>query len=89
MKLQKKIDSEIKKIVDNGYGRAKRILTEKLNDLHKIAKALLQYETLTGDEIRDIIFKNIYPKRLTLEEELAPRKVGSALGVMGLKPKTT
>jgi len=85
----KKIDLEIKKIVDNGYGRAKRILTEKLNDLHKIAKALLQYETLTGDEIRDIIFKNIYPKRLTLEEELAPRKVGSALGVMGLKPKTT
>lgn len=85
----KKIDLEIKKIVDNGYSRAKRILTEKLNDLHKIAKALLQYETLTGDEIRDIIFKNIYPKRLTLEEELAPRKVGSALGVMGLKPKTT
>ncbi len=85
----KKIDLEIKKIVDNGYGRAKRILTEKLNDLHKIAKALLQYETLTGDEIRDIIFKNIYPKRLTLEEELAPKKVGSALGVMGLKPKTT
>ena len=46
----KKIDLEIKKIVDNGYGRAKRILTEKLNDLHKIAKACLLYTSDAADE---------------------------------------
>ena len=48
----KKIDEEVKKIVDKGYARAKKVLTEKIEDLHKIAKALLVYETLSGDEIK-------------------------------------
>ena len=34
---------------------AKKILTEKKQDLEKLAKALLEYETLTGDEIKDIL----------------------------------
>ena len=51
----KKIDAEIKKIVDEGYNKAKKILTEKIDDLHKLAKALLIYETLSGDEINDLI----------------------------------
>ena len=42
--------------------QAKKILTEKIDDLHKIAKALITYETLTGEEIENIINKNIYPK---------------------------
>ena len=37
----KKVDAEVKKIVDAGYQKAKKILTEKLDDLHKLAKALL------------------------------------------------
>ena len=41
----KKIDAEVKKIVDKGYERARKVLTEKIDDLHKIAKALLIYET--------------------------------------------
>ena len=53
----KKIDAEVKKIVDKGYERARKVLTEKIDDLHKIAKALLIYETLSGDEIRDLILK--------------------------------
>ena len=53
----KKIDIEVKKIVDAGYDRAKKVLTEKIDDLHKLAKALLIYETLSGDEIRDLILK--------------------------------
>ena len=53
----KKIDAEVKKIVDKGYERARKILNEKIDDLHKIAKALLIYETLSGDEIRDLILK--------------------------------
>ena len=35
----------------------KKFLTEKIDDLHKLAKALLIYETLSGDEIRDLILK--------------------------------
>ncbi|MDA0870893.1 MAG: ATP-dependent zinc metalloprotease FtsH [Proteobacteria bacterium] len=83
----KKIDAEVRKIVDTGYGRAKKILTEKLDDLHKLSKALLEYETLNGDEIRDLIFKNIYPNRGIKAGEDTNSKSDSALGSIGLKPK--
>jgi cell division protease FtsH len=83
----KKIDAEVRKIVDAGYGRAKKILTEKLDDLHKLSKALLEYETLNGDEIRDLIFKNIYPNRGIKAGEDTNSKSDSALGSIGLKPK--
>ena len=83
----KKVDAEVKKIVDKGYERARKILTEKIDDLHKISKALLIYETLSGDEIRDLILKNIKPSRSFKEEENDDGKSASALGSLGLKPK--
>ena len=82
----KKVDAEIRKIVDAGYQRAKKILTEKIDDLHKLAKALLLYETLTGGEIKDLIFNNKSPinkEDLKVEEQ----DKSSALGSLGLKPK--
>ena len=83
----KKVDKEIKRIVDEGYKKAKKILTEKIDDLHKLAKALLVYETLSGEEISDIIFKNKYPERKEVED-LNEEETSSALGsTMGLKPK--
>src|SRR5204863_2179951 len=48
-----KIDSEIRRLVEEGYNQATRILTEKLADLEVLAKGLLEYETLTGAEIID------------------------------------
>jgi len=81
----KKVDEEVKKIVDAGYKRAKQILTEKLEDLHKIAKALLVYETLSGEEIRDLIFKNKQPEKT--QNDTDDYKESSALGSLGLKPK--
>ena len=83
----KKIDAEVKKIVDKGYERARKVLTEKIDDLHKIAKALLIYETLSGDEIRDLILKNIKPTRSFKDEKEDDGKASSALGSLGLKPK--
>ena len=83
----KKVDAEVKKIVEVGYERAKQVLTEKIDDLHKLAKALLVYETLTGDEIRDLMFKNITPKKLVDIDEGKSSKESSALGSLGLKPK--
>jgi cell division protease FtsH len=83
----KKVDMAVKKIVDSGYQRAKKILTERLEDLHKLAKALLIYETLSGEEIKDIILKNIQPKRSN-EENAKDAEETSALGSLGLKPKT-
>ena len=82
----KKVDIEIKKIVDEGYQRAKKILTEKIDDLHKLGKALLVYETLTGEEIKNLILKNIQPTR-TKDEEDEEKEQSSALGSLGLKPK--
>jgi cell division protease FtsH len=82
----RKIDAEIKKIVEEGYKKAKQILTEKIDDLHKLAKALLIYETLTGDEISNLIFKNKYPERKE-DKDLIEEEKSSALGSLGLKPK--
>ena len=83
--VAQKIDKEIRKLIDEGYNTAKKILTEKVEDLHKIAKALMTYETLTGEEIENIINKNIYPadkQDLKVEDDK-----GSAMGALGLKPK--
>jgi ATP-dependent Zn proteases len=83
--VAQKIDKEIRKLVDEGYNKAREILTEKIDDLHKIAKALMTYETLTGEEIENIITKNIYPadkQDLKVDDDKS-----SALGAMGLKPK--
>jgi cell division protease FtsH len=82
----KKVDAEIKKVIDAGYQRAKKIITEKIEDLHKLAKALLLYETLTGAEIKDLIFKNVLPKRAKDEEDKDSEE-SSVLGSLGLKPK--
>jgi cell division protease FtsH len=56
------IDAEIKRLTQAGYSEAKRILTEKLEDLHTLARALLEYETLSGDEIVAVL-KGIPPRR--------------------------
>ena len=83
----KKVDYEVKKIIDTSYERAKKVLTEKIDDLHKLAKALLVYETLTGDEIRDLILKNIQPEKLSKKQEESDENASSAIDSIGLKPK--
>ena len=52
---QKTIDDKVKALVDEGYETAKRILTEKAEDLERLAQGLLEYETLTGSEITKVI----------------------------------
>jgi len=49
------IDEEVRKIVHDGYVTAKKIINEHIENLHKIAGALLKFETLTGKEIGDIL----------------------------------
>ena len=82
----KKVDLAIKKIIDSGYEKAKKIITEKIDDLHKLAKALLNYETLSGEEIKDLIFKNTQPKGKDKDDD-KEKEPSSALGSLGLKPK--
>jgi cell division protease FtsH len=49
------IEAEVKALIDEGYETARRILIEKSEDFERLAKGLLEYETLTGDEIRKVI----------------------------------
>jgi cell division protease FtsH len=49
------IDREVRDIVERNYRRAREILTTKLEVLHSLAKALLEYETLDGDEVERIV----------------------------------
>jgi cell division protease FtsH len=49
------IDSEIRQIVTAGYDRAKHVLTENIDQLHALAAALLELETLSGDEIKKVM----------------------------------
>ena len=59
---QKQVDSEVKVIVDMSYKNAEKIIQDKRKDLDIIAKGLLDYETLTGDEIINLL-KGIDPTR--------------------------
>ncbi len=51
----KLIDAEIKDLVEAGLKRATDVLTEQEDKLHLLAQALLEYETLTGDEIEHLL----------------------------------
>lgn len=49
------VDSEVRRIVDAAYARATKTLNDKLADLHTLAKALLEYELLSGEEIKALL----------------------------------
>jgi cell division protease FtsH len=49
------IEEEVHRYIDEGYKKATKVITENIGDLHKIAKALLEYELLSGDEIKAIL----------------------------------
>jgi cell division protease FtsH len=78
-----KIDSEIRRLVEEGHNEARRILEEKRNDLETLAKGLLEFETLTGDEIKDLL-EGKRPNRESTVEPSTPR--GSAVPPAG-KPR--
>lgn len=52
---QEVIDTEVRRLVDEGYARAKQILTDHNDQLENLAQGLLEYETLTGAEISKVI----------------------------------
>jgi cell division protease FtsH len=52
---QRQIDAEVRRIVEEGYSTARQIITDHLDQLHTIAKGLLEYETLSGDEIKGLL----------------------------------
>lgn len=53
--IRQAVDREVGKMLKSAYDRVKRLLKDKQDDLHKIASALLERETLTLEELRDIL----------------------------------
>ena len=56
------IDAEVKRLVEEAKTKARKIITDNVDQLHIIAKGLLEYETLTGAEINDLL-NGIKPSR--------------------------
>ena len=80
-----KIDAEVRRLVEQGLGDATRIITEKRADLEALAKGLLEYETLSGDEIMGLL-QGRPPVRDTGDEPAPPR--GSPVPATGVnRPK--
>ena len=73
-----KVDAEVKKIVDGAYARAKKTLTDHMDELHALAKGLLEYETLNGDEIPKVVKGNKLDRGAADEEREAARKAAKA-----------
>jgi cell division protease FtsH len=49
------IDEEVRRVIEMNYKRARQILETNLEKLHAMAEALIKYETLADDQIRDIM----------------------------------
>ena len=49
------VDAEIREIVERNYRRAEKILNDNIDRLHAMAKALIKYETITPDQIKDVM----------------------------------
>ena len=56
------LDEEVKSLVDEAIVKCRKILSDKIEDLHKVAKGLMEYETLTLAEVKDLI-KGVPPLR--------------------------
>src|SRR5262249_35605691 len=49
------IDEEVRRVIETNYKRAKEILETNLDKLHVMAEALIKYETIADDQIKDIM----------------------------------
>ncbi len=52
---ERTIDEEVRRLIDSNFDRAKDILTRHIEQLHKMAEALIKYETIDDQQIRDIM----------------------------------
>ncbi len=57
----KAVDDEVRKIVNSTYNDAEKLLKKKLKELHRLAGALLEFETLSGEEIRKLLEEGVEP----------------------------
>ena len=81
----REIDAEIKDIIDRSYAKARRILSENIEELHRLARGLLEHETLSGDEIRTVLRGEVVIRKVV--DEPAPENRRASVPVAG-RPTT-
>lgn len=84
-KTQELIDSEVKRLLDEGYEFAKNILKNNIDQLHLLTETLMEKETLTGKQIKHLLLGNemdskedpVFPAKITKKKSKSPVKTKS------------
>jgi cell division protease FtsH len=79
----KLIDQEIRQLIDNAESHARKILRKNIKHLHNLAKALLDYETLSGDDVKQLISKGKLKSTKGSDKSAPNRKTSIPLGAKG------
>lgn len=77
------IDQEVKRLTDSAYKRAKDLLKAHVKEHHLLAQTLLEYETLTGDEVRDLVLNGKKPNRPIVNTQEGSRGDNSVIKSSG------
>ena len=79
----KLIDEEVRYLAEEAENNCRKILQDNIEELHIVAKGLLEYETLSGDEIKDLI-KGIKPTRDDFDNDInIPKKPATSVPKTG------
>jgi ATP-dependent metalloprotease len=84
---KQEIEAEVRRLVEEARARATKILTEKRKELELLTKALIEYETLTKDEMEKVLRGEKLDKMES--NPSAPLKLPEALKAASLNPSTT
>jgi cell division protease FtsH len=76
------IDEEVRQLIEDAEQTARRILTENRTQLEVVARGLLEYETLSGEEVANLL-KGIAPVRTPYEEPTPTPREGPSVPQAG------
>ena len=80
------IEDEVKQFISDAYDRAHQILTDRNEEWERLAQGLLEYETLTGDEIKRVM-RGDPPQAPGGEDDSAESETPSVTAIPKTKPK--
>ena len=83
----KLIDQEIRGFIDEAEGHARKILKKYIKHLHSLAKALLEFETLSGDDVNELIKKGKIKSNKHDDIDSNNKKTSIPLGKTNVKRK--
>ncbi|SLN49829.1 ATP-dependent zinc metalloprotease FtsH [Pseudooctadecabacter jejudonensis] len=81
------IEEEVKAFIEQGYEEAKRILTEKKDEWERLAQGLLEYETLTGAEIKKVMAGEPLGRDDDGDADVPPASGNSVTAIPKTKPR--